>query len=137
MNPPPNTFFITEQSNILSTIPNFIYPPNNSIRKERFTEMSNHKPRKQVVCSKNNVELLDLVGRLGISETAKHLNITPASVHNRIYGVRDRLEQGQAEINRTRNLMKKYPYIKRLLTPKTLKPTPEDLEPELYEEEEP
>lgn len=80
--------------------------------------------------------MLDLVGRIGIPETAKHLNLKPTSIHNRIYGVRDRLEQGQAEINRVRNLMKKYPYIKRLLTPKTLKPTPRDLEPELYGEEE-
>ena len=98
--------------------------------------MSKHKQIYQVVCNKNNLEMLDLVGRIGIPETARHLNLKPTSIHNRIYGVRDRLEQGQAEINRTRNLMKKYPYIKRLLTPKTLKPTPVDLEPELYEAEE-
>ena len=98
--------------------------------------MSKHKPRKQVVCSENNVEILDLVGRIGISEAARHLKIEPTSVHNRIYGIRDRLDQGQAEINRVRNLMTKYPYVKRLLTPTTLKPTERDLEPELYEEEE-
>lgn len=80
--------------------------------------------------------MLDLVGRIGIPETAKHLNLKPTSIHNRIYGIRDRLEQGQTEINRVRNLMTKYPYIKRLLTPKTLKPLPRDLEPELYEDEE-
>ena len=97
--------------------------------------MSKQKPIYQVVCNKNNLEMLDLVGRIGIPETAKHLNLEPTSIHNRIYGIRDRLEQGQAEINRTRGLMTKYPYVKRLLTPKTLKPTPRDLEPELYEEE--
>ena len=97
--------------------------------------MSKPEPRKQVVCSKNNLEMLDLVGRVGIPETSTHLNIKPTSIHNRIYGIRDRLEQGQAEINRVRGLMNKYPYIKRLLTPKTLKPTPRDLEPELYDEE--
>ena len=80
--------------------------------------------------------MLDLVGRVGIPETAKHFKTTPSSVHNRIYGICDRLEKGQAEINRVRGLMAKYPIIKRLLTPKTLKPTERDLEPELYEDEE-
>jgi len=98
--------------------------------------MSEQKTRKQVVCSKNNLEMLDLVGRIGIPETAKHLGVAPTSIHNRIYGIRDRLEQGQAEINRVRGLMSKYSYVKRLLTPKTLKPTERDLEPELYEDEE-
>ena len=92
--------------------------------------------RTQVVCSQENLELLDLVGRVGIPGTAKHLGIEPTSVHNRIYGIRDRLEQGQAEINRVRGLMNKYVYIKKLLTPETLKPTDRDLEPELYEKEE-
>ena len=32
--------------------------------------------------------------------------------------------------------MKKYPLVRRLLTPTTLKPTERDLEPELYEDEE-
>jgi len=97
--------------------------------------MSKPNPRKQVVCSKNNLKMLDLVGRIGIPETARHLNIKPTSVHNRIYGIRDRLEQGQTEINRVRGLMSKYPYVKRLLTPTTLKPTERDLEPDLYEED--
>jgi len=90
-----------------------------------------------VVCSEENLKMLDLVGRLGIPETAKHLGIMPTSVHNRIYTIRDRLEQGQAEINRVRGLMNKYPYIKKLLIPETLKPTERDLEPELYEDENP
>jgi len=98
--------------------------------------MSKFRPRTQVVCSENNLELLDLVGRIGIPETARHLKIEPTSVHNRIYGIKDRLEQGQTEINRVRGLMSKYPYVKRLLTPTTLKPTERDLEPELYEDEE-
>ena len=98
--------------------------------------MSKQTTRKQVVCSQNNLEMLDLVGRLGIPETARHLNVKPTSIHNRVYGVRERLEQGQTEINRVRGLMSKYPYVKRLLTPKTLKPTERDLEPELYEDEE-
>ena len=98
--------------------------------------MSKQKSRKQVVCSPENLEILDLVGRVGIPEAAKHFGTTPSSVHNRIYGICDRLEKGQAEINRVRGLMSKYPIIKRLLTPKTLKPTERDLEPELYEEEE-
>jgi len=92
--------------------------------------------RIQVVCSPENLELLDLVGRLGIPGTAKHLGILPTSVHNRIYAIRDRLEQGQTEINKVRGLMNKYIYIKKLLTPETLKPTDRDLEPELYEKEE-
>ena len=92
--------------------------------------------RIQVVCSPENLELLDLVGRLGIPETAKHLGIMPTSVHNRMYAIRDRLEQGQTEINKVRGLMTKYTYIKKLLTPETLKPTERDLEPELYEDEE-
>ena len=98
--------------------------------------MSEQKTRKQVVCSQNNLEMLDLVGRLGIPEAARHLNVKPTSIHNRVYGVRDRLEQGQTEINRVRGLISKYPYVKRLLTPKTLKPTERDLEPDLYEDEE-
>ena len=98
--------------------------------------MPKQKPRKQVVCSENNLEMLDLVGRLGIPETARHLDIRPSSIHNRIYGIRDRLEQGQTEMNRVRGLMTKYPYVKRLLTPTTLKPTERDLEPDLYEDEE-
>jgi len=80
--------------------------------------------------------MLDLVGRVGITETAKHLGVKPTTIHNRIYGIRDRLEQGQAEINQVRGMMTKYPYIKKLLTPETLKPTERDLEPELYEDEE-
>jgi len=92
--------------------------------------------RTQVVCSQENLELLDLVGRQGIPDTAKHLGIEPTSVHNRIYGIRDRLEQGQIEINKVRGLMTKYSYVKKLLTPETLKPTERDLEPELYEAEE-
>ena len=98
--------------------------------------MSKQKSRKQVVCSPENLETLDLVGRVGISEAARLLKTTPSSIHNRIYGICDRLEKGQAEINKVRGLMTKYPYIKKLLTPKTLKPTERDLEPELYEEEE-
>jgi len=92
--------------------------------------------RTQVVCSQENLELLDLVGRLGIPGAAKQLGILPTSVHNRLYGIRDRLDQGQAEINRVRGLMNRYTYIKKLLTPETLRPTDRDLEPELYEEEE-
>ena len=98
--------------------------------------MSKQKSRKQVVCSPENLKTLDLVGRVGIPEAARLLKTTPSSIHNRIYGICDRLEKGQAEINRVRGLMSKYPIIKRLLTPKTLKPTERDLEPELYEEEE-
>ena len=98
--------------------------------------MTKRKPRKQVVCSQKNLEILDLVGRVDIPETANHFKTTPSNIHNIIYGVCDRLEQGQIEINRVRGLMSKYPIIKRLLTPKTLKPTERDLEPELYEKEE-
>jgi len=98
--------------------------------------LSKQKSRKQVVCSPENLETLDLVGRVGISEAARLLKTTPSSIHNRIYGICDRLEKGQTEINKVRGLMTKYPYIKKLLTPKTLKPTERDLEPELYEEEE-
>jgi len=102
-----------------------------------MTTRSLHYNRRRVVCSEENLKMLDLVGRLGIPETAKHLGIMPTSVHNRIYTIRDRLEQGQAEINRVRGLMNKYPYIKKLLIPETLKPTERDLEPELYEDENP
>ena len=97
--------------------------------------MSKQESRKQVVCSPENLKTLDLVGRVGIPEAARLLKTTPSSIHNRIYGICDRLEKGQTEINRVRGLMAKYPIIKRLLTPKTLKPTERDLEPELYEEE--
>lgn len=92
--------------------------------------------RKQVVCGEETLKILDLVGRVGIPETARYMGTTSSNIHNRIYGVCDRLEQGQAEINRVRGFMSKYPIIKRLLTPKTLKPTKRDLEPDLYEDEE-
>ena len=82
---------------------------------------------KQVICSQENLKLLDLVGRLGIPKTAKRLGIKPTNIHNKIFRIRNRLEQGQIEINKLRGLMVKYPYIKKLLTPKTLKPTEADL----------
>jgi len=82
------------------------------------------------------MEMLDLVGRVGIKETAERLGVTVSAVHNRIYRIRDRLETWQVELNQLRGLMKKHPLVRRLLTPKTLKPTERDLEPELYEDEE-
>lgn len=98
--------------------------------------MSQEKNNLWVVSRPEHLEMLDLLGRVGIKETAKHQNVNPSVVHNRIYRIRDRLEQGQIEINQLRGMMRKYPLIRRLLTPKTLKPTERDLEPDLYEDEE-
>jgi len=81
-------------------------------------------------------EMIELCGRIPLPKVAEHYGIQPNTLYNRLHRVRDRLYQGQKEINQLRNLMKKYPSIRKLLTPKILKPTERDLEPELYEEEE-
>ena len=98
--------------------------------------MSPKRNKLWVVSRPEHLETLDLVGRVGIKEAALHQNVEPSVIHNRIYRIRDRLEQGQNEINKLRGLMKKYPLVRRLLTPKTLRPTERDLEPDLYEDEE-
>jgi len=102
--------------------------------KEKHHQMVKQRYRKQVVCSQENLKILDLIGRLGISETAKHLSLNPSTIHNRVYGICDRLKQGQTEINQVRGLMTKYSIVRRLLTPSTLRPTERDLEPDLYED---
>ncbi|MBU1173578.1 MAG: hypothetical protein KKD44_28755 [Proteobacteria bacterium] len=89
-----------------------------------------------VILRPEYLEMLDLVGRIGIPKTAEKLGFNPSTIHGRFYRMRDRLEQGQIEINQIKGLMKKYPLVRKLLLPKTLNPTERDLEPELYEAEE-
>ena len=90
-----------------------------------------------VILRPEYLEMLDLCGRLRLPEVAKKLGITPNTLYNRIKRVRDRFVKGQEEYNQILTLMRKYPNIKKLMTPKTLKPTERDLEPELYEDENP
>lgn len=81
------------------------------------------------------LEMIELLGRIRTVEVANKYNISQNTLYNRVKRVRIRMQQGQTEINQLLNLMRKYPKIRRMLTPTTLKPTERDLEPDLYEEE--
>jgi len=89
-----------------------------------------------VIIRPEHMKMLDLCGRIRLPEVAEKLGITPNTLYNRIKRIRDRFVKGQKEYNQILNLMKKYPNVKKLMIPKTLKPTEKDLEPELYEDEE-